>query len=64
MNKKYDTKLHEGHRPDLHPNGRILRSIEDKGNGYLIVTSNFSTSSNDKTIPNMWLINKKELYEI
>ena len=58
MNKKYCTKLHEGHRPDLHPNGRIVRCIEDKGNDYLIVTSD------DKTIPNMWLINKKELYEI
>lgn len=38
-NKKYQTALSESHRPDLQPNTRIVRCIEDKGNGFLVVTT-------------------------
>jgi hypothetical protein len=56
--KYYQTGLSESHRPDLQPNGKVVRCIEDKGNGYLVVTT-------DKQIePNTWLINKKDLTEI
>ena len=58
LDKKYYTVLSESHRPDLQPNGQIVRCVEDKGNGYLIVTT-------DKQIePNTWLINEKDLIEI
>lgn len=57
IDKQYYTGLSEGHRPDLQPNGTIVRCIEDKGNGYLIVTS-------DKQIqPNTWLTHKSKLKE-
>lgn len=58
IDKKYYTGLSESHRPDLQPNGKIVRCIEDKGNGYLIVTSDEQTQSNT------WLINEKNLTEI
>lgn len=58
LDKKYYTGLSECHRPDLQPNGTIVRCIEDKGNGYLIATSDKQTQ------PNTWLINEKDLTEI
>jgi hypothetical protein len=58
IDKKYYTGLSESHRPDLQPNGKIVRCIEDKGNGYLIVTSD------EQTQPNTWLIKEKDLTEI
>ena len=58
VDKTYYTGLSGGHRPDLQPNGEIVRCIEDKGNGYLIVTSDKQTQ------PNTWLINEKDLTEI
>jgi hypothetical protein len=58
IDKKYYTELSGGHRPDLQPNGTIVRCIEDKGDGYLIVTSDKQTQ------PNTWLINEKNLTEI
>lgn len=57
LDKTYYTGLSEGHRPDLHPNGEIVRCIEDKDNGYLLVTSDRQTQ------PNTWLVNKKDLTE-
>lgn len=50
--KKYQTGLSEGHRPDLQPNGKVVRCVEDKGNGYLVVTSE------DEKQPNTWLLKK------
>jgi hypothetical protein len=58
LDKTYYAGLSESHRPDLQPNGKIVRCIEDKGNGYLIVTSD------EQTQPNTWLINEKDLIEI
>jgi hypothetical protein len=58
LDKTYYTGLSESHRPDLQPKGKIVRCIEDKGNGYLIVTSD------EQTQPNTWLINEKDLIEI
>lgn len=55
IGKKYQTSLSESHRQDLQPNGRVVRCIEDKGNGYLVI------SSNDENEPNTWLINEKHL---
>lgn len=55
IGKKYKTCLATGHRPDLEPNGKIVRCIEDKGAGYLVVTSD------EKTEPNIWLINEKNM---
>lgn len=46
------------HRPDLEPNGKIVRCVEDKGNGYLVVTSD------GKNRTKHWLINEKYLTEI
>jgi hypothetical protein len=58
LDKTYHTRLSESGRPDLQPNGQIVRCIEDKGNGYLVVTT-------DKQIePNTWLINEKDITEI
>ena len=58
LDKTYHTGLSESCRPDLQPNGQIVRCIEDKGNGYLVVTT-------DKQIePNIWLINEKDITEI
>jgi len=57
IGKKYKTGLSESHRPDLQPNGKVVRCVEDKGNGYLVVTSE------DKE-PNTWLVNEKHLTEI
>lgn len=58
LDKQYFTELSESHRPDLQPNGVTVRCIGDKGNGYLIVTSDKQTQ------PNTWLINEKNLTEI
>ena len=58
IDKQYFTKLSESHRPDLQPNGVTVRCIGDKGDGYLIVTSDKQTQ------PNTWLINQKDLTEI
>ena len=58
LDKTYYTGLSEGHRPDLQPNGQIVRCIEDKGDSYLLVTSDKQTQ------PNTWLINKKDLIEV
>lgn len=52
IGKKYQTGLSEGHRPDLQPNGKVVRCVEDKGNGYLVVTSE------DEKQPNTWLLKK------
>jgi hypothetical protein len=57
-NIRYYTGLTEGHRPDLHPNGKIVRCVEDKRNGYLVVTT-------DKEIePNTWLVHEKNITKI
>ena len=58
LDKVYYTGLSESHRPDLQPNGEIVRCTEDKDNGYLLVISDRQTQ------PNTWLINKKDLTEI
>ena len=58
LDKQYFTELSESHRPDLQPNGVTVRCIEDKGDVYLIVTSDKQTQ------PNTWLINEKDLTEI
>lgn len=50
MGEKYQTGLSESHRPDLQPNGKVVRCVEDKGNGYLVVMSE------DGEQPNTWLI--------
>ena len=47
LDKTYYTKLSESHRPDLQPNGITVRCIEDKGNGYLIVTTDKQTETNN-----------------
>ncbi len=49
----YYTCISEGHRPDLHPNGALVRCVENKGNGYLLV-SNVTES-------NFFLIHEKYL---
>ena len=54
IGKKYQTCLSESHRPDLHPNGKVVRCVEDKGNGYLIIT----------TEEKFWLTHEKNLREI
>ena len=54
IGKKYYTPLSEGHRPDLHPNGKIVTCIEDKENGYLDITDG----------ENIWLTSEKDLKEI
>ena len=54
IGKNYQTGLSESHRPDLQPNGKVVKCIEDKGNGYLVVT--------DENIePNIWLIHENHL---
>jgi hypothetical protein len=58
IGKMYKTCLATGHRPDLEPNGKIVRCIKDEGNGYLVVTSD------EETEPNIWLISEKYLTEI
>ena len=55
INLKYYTGLSESHRPDLQPNGKVVRCIEDKGNGYLVVTTD------ERTEPNTWLAHEKTL---
>lgn len=55
---KYQTGLSESYRPNLQPNGEAVRCIEDRGNGYLVVTSD------DEKEPNTWLVNEKHLTEI
>lgn len=58
IGKIFQTRLSESHRPDLQPNGKVVKCIEDKGNGYLLVTSD------DIIEPNIWLVNEKYLTEI
>lgn len=53
IGEKYQTGLSESHRPDLQPNGKVVRCVEDKGNGYLVVMSEGGEQ------PNTWLILKK-----
>jgi hypothetical protein len=57
IDKKFYTRLSESHRPDLHPNGKIVRCIEDKGNGYLVVTTN------EEIEPNTWITHISQLKE-
>jgi len=56
--KKYQTQLSESHRPDLQPNGKVVRCIDDKGDGYLVITSD------EDVEPNTWLVNENHLIEI
>ena len=58
IGKNYQTGLSESHRPDLQPNDKVVRCVEDKGNGYLVV------SYDDENEPNTWMINEKHLTEI
>ena len=58
VGKLYQTELHQGHRPDLHPNGRIVRCIKDIGNEYVLVKCD-----SIKEI-NTWVCHKKNLREI
>jgi hypothetical protein len=58
IDNKYYTSLSESHRPDLQPNGKIVRCIEDKGNGYLVVTTDEEIS------PNTWITHKSQLKEV
>jgi len=58
IDKKFYTGLSESHRPDLQPNGKIVRCIGDKGNGYLVVTTDEEIS------PNTWITHKSQLKEI
>ena len=53
LGKLYQTPLHEGHRPDLQPNGKVVRCIEDKG--YLVV------KTDEDVEPNIWLVHEKHL---
>ena len=57
-NIRYYTELAECHRPDLHPNGKIVRCVEDKGDGYLVVTTD------EEIEPNTWLVHEKNLTKI
>ena len=55
IGKKFIAPLSwDSHRPDLQPNGEIVECIEDKGNGYLVVT----------TEKDSWLTNIKNLIEV
>jgi hypothetical protein len=58
IGKNYQTGLSESHRPDLQPNGKVVKCIEDKGNGYLVV------KTDENVEPNIWLVNEKHLKEI
>ena len=58
IGNKCQTPLSESHRPDLQPNGKVVRCIEDKGNGYLVVTSD------EEKEPNTWLGHGKYLKQI
>jgi hypothetical protein len=58
IDKKYYTRLSESHRTDLQPNGKGVKCIGDKGNGYLIVTTDEEIS------PNTWITHKSQLKEI
>jgi hypothetical protein len=58
IGNKYQTSLSESHRPDLQPNGKVVRCIEDKGNGYLVVTSD------EEIEPSTWLTHEKYLKQI
>tara|TARA_R110000787_G_C13390778_1_gene442631 strand:+ start:505 stop:696 length:192 start_codon:yes stop_codon:yes gene_type:complete len=52
IGKKYKTRLSESHRPDLQPNGKVVRCVGDKGNGYLVVTTDEGIE------PNTWIVNE------
>ncbi len=58
IGKNYQTGLSESHRPKLQPNGKVVRCVEDKGNGYLVV------KTDENVEPNIWLVHKKHLTEI
>ncbi len=58
IGKYYQTRLSESHRPDLEPNGKLVRCVEDKGNGYLVV------KTDENAEPNIWLVHEKHLTEI
>ena len=58
IDKQYYTGLSESHRPDLHPNGKIVRCVEDKGDGYLVVTTD------EEIEPNTWLVHEKNLTKL
>ena len=57
-NIRYYTGLAECHRPDLHPNGKAVRCVDDKGDGYLVVTTD------EEIEPNTWLVHEKNLTKI
>ena len=56
--KIFYTPINEFH-PELQPNGRIVRCIEDFGNGYLKVTTD-----GDMSKPNIWIMSLKYLREV
>jgi len=58
IGKDYQTGLSESHRPDLQLNGKLVRCVEDKGNGYLVV------KTDENVEPNIWLVHEKDLTEI
>ncbi len=58
IGKKFYASLSESHKSGLQPNGKIVRCIEDKDNGYLVVTTDEDTS------PNTWITHKSQLKEI
>lgn len=58
IGNKYQTSLSECVRPDLQPNGKVVRCIEDKGNSYLVVTSDEGKE------PSTWLTHEKYLKQI
>jgi hypothetical protein len=57
IGKSYQTSLSE-FRPELQPNGRIVKCIDDKGNGFLIV------KTDDETEPNTWMVSEKHLTDV
>jgi hypothetical protein len=57
IGKNYQTGLSESYRPDLQSNGKVVKCIEDKGNGYLVV------KTNENVEPNIWLVHQKHLTE-
>jgi hypothetical protein len=57
LDKEYYSGLSESHRPDLQPNGKVVKYIEDKGNGYLVVKTDESVE------PNIWITHINNLKE-
>jgi hypothetical protein len=55
IGKKFITPLAwDSISPELQPNGKIVECIEDKGNGYLVIT----------TGEKIWVTNEKNLKQI